>query len=68
MINKNNKMTKAQKADLLIEWDLYSKGQQAPILNEFKLTCKDHCSQEDLLNFLRDKLQIDGYWKKIGII
>lgn len=64
----NNIMTQAQKEDLLIEWNLYSKGQQAPILNEFEQTCNDHCSQEDFLNFLRSKLQIDGYWKKIGII
>lgn len=66
MIN-NNKMTQAQKDDLLIEWNLYSKGQQAPILKEFKLICNDRCSQEDFLNYLRNKLQIDGYWKKIGM-
>jgi hypothetical protein len=64
----DNKMTQAQKDDLLIEWNLYSKGQQAPILNEFKVTCNDRCSQEDFLNYLRNKLQIDGYWKKIGML
>jgi len=64
----NNKMTQAQKEDLLIEWNLYSKGQQAPILSEFKQTCNDHCSREDFLDFLRSKLQIDGYWKKIDMI
>lgn len=65
---KNNKMTQAQKDDLLIEWNLYSESQQAPILTEFKQTCNAHCNQEDFLNFLRNKLQIDGYWKKIGIL
>lgn len=60
-------MTTAQKEDLLIEWNLYSKGQQAPILKEFRRTCNNNCSQDDFLQFLRTKLQIDGYWKKIGI-
>lgn len=61
-------MTQAQKDDLLIEWNLYSESQQTPFLDEFKQTCENHCSQEDFLNFLRIKLQIDGYWKKIGML
>ncbi len=44
-------MISLQKEDLLIEWNLYSKGQQAPIINEFKQTCNDGYSQEDILNF-----------------
>lgn len=66
-MNKN-KMTQAQKEDLLIEWNLYSTSQQLPILNEFEQTCSEHCSQEDFLDFLRCKLQIDGYWIKIGMV
>lgn len=60
-------MTKEQIEDLLIEWNLYSKSQQEPILQEFLNVYQESYSQKDFLMFLRDKLQIDGYWKKIGI-
>jgi hypothetical protein len=61
-------MTQAQIDDLLIEWNLYTKNQQTPILKEFEANCGQNCSHEDFLEFLRKKLQIDGYWKKVGII
>ena len=60
-------MTQAQKDDLLIEWNLYTKSQQAPILKEFEANCQQNSSYDDFLQFLRKKLQIDGYWKKVGI-
>lgn len=60
-------LTAAQKKDLLIEWNLYSESQKAPILLEFRKSCNDKCNQDDFLQFLRFKLQIDGYWKKVGI-
>ena len=25
------------------------------------------CSRDRFLNFLEDKLEIDGYWKKVGL-
>ncbi|BHH83543.1 hypothetical protein [Desulforhopalus sp. 52FAK] len=61
-------LTAAQKKDLLIEWNLYSESQKAPILLEFSNSCNDTYSQDDFLEFLRYKLQIDGYWKKVGIL
>lgn len=67
-MNKMENMTSAQKEDLLIEWDLYSVSQQAAILKEFHSLFGENPSQKEFLNFLRNKLQIDGYWKKIGII
>jgi len=66
-MNYSKNLTAAQKKDLLIEWNLYSDSQKAPILLEFQKSCKDKCGQDDFLEFLRDKLQMDGYWKKIGI-
>lgn len=66
---KNNKqLTPAQIKDLSIEWAIYSKSQQEPILQEFRDTCNEKCSHDDFLEFLRTKLQMDGYWKKIGIV
>ncbi|TKB07200.1 hypothetical protein [Desulforhopalus sp. IMCC35007] len=61
-------MTQAQIDDLLIEWNLYTKNQQALIFQEFQANCEQNCSDDDFLAFLRQKLQIDGYWKKVGII
>jgi len=60
-------LTKAQKEDLLIEWNIYNASQQEPILAEFHKNYKEDYSQEDFLQFLRKKLEIDGYWKKVGI-
>lgn len=66
-MNDLNSLTKAQKDDLLIEWNLYSKSQKAPILKEFHTKFKNNYSQKDFLEFLRQKLEIDGYWLKMGI-
>ncbi len=60
-------LSDAQKEDLLIEWNIYSAGQQERILAEFHQIYKDDFSQEDFLQFLRKKLEIDGYWEKVGI-
>lgn len=65
---KNSRfLTKAQKEDLLIEWNIYNASQQEPILAEFHKNYKEDYSQEDFLQFLRKKLEIDGYWNKVGI-
>ena len=60
-------LTNAQKEDLLIEWNIYSASQQEPILAEFHKHHKEDYIQDDFLQFLRKKLEIDGYWKKVGI-
>jgi hypothetical protein len=66
-MKKSQVLTNAQKEDLLIEWNIYSAGQQELIWMEFRKQHKDDYSQEDFLQFLRNKLEIDGYWKKVGI-
>ncbi|MCP3892446.1 MAG: hypothetical protein GY702_26765 [Desulfobulbaceae bacterium] len=66
-MKKTNYMTKAQKEDLLIEWNIYSTSQQEPILKEFQKHHNGDYTQNDFLEFLRKKLEIDGYWKKVGI-
>lgn len=65
---KNNKhLSKEQREDLLIEWNLYSSNQQKTILDEFHKLHNGDYTQDDFLQFLRDKLEIDGYWEKSGI-
>jgi hypothetical protein len=66
-MKKSQFLTNAQKEDLLIEWNIYSTSQQELILAEFHKHHKDDYSQNDFLQFLRKKLEIDGYWKKVGI-
>jgi hypothetical protein len=66
-MKKTNFLTKAQREDLLIEWNIYSSNQQESILAEFHKLYKEDYTQNDFLQFLRKKLEIDGYWKKTGI-
>jgi hypothetical protein len=66
-MKKTQLLTKAQIEDLLIEWNIYSESQQKPILEEFHRNYQGDYVQNDFLQFLRKKLEIDGYWKKIGI-
>lgn len=66
-MKKTHFLTKAQKEDLLIEWNTYSTIQQETILTEFHKNFLGDYSQNDFLQFLRKRLEIDGYWKKIGI-
>lgn len=66
-MQETKRLTKAQKEDLLIEWNLYNASQQKPILEEFHKHCKTNYTEDDLLEFLRKKLEIDGYWKKAGV-
>ncbi len=60
-------MTKVQQEDLMIEWSLYGPGQQKAIFEEFKAGGGDVSSEEAYHNFLKDKLEIEGYWKSIGL-
>ena len=61
-------MTPNQEKDLLIEWSLYSPQQQDVILSEFREKFPDSSSQAELLEFLKEKLEIEGYWQKIGLV
>ncbi|TKB27330.1 hypothetical protein FCL47_04090 [Desulfopila sp. IMCC35006] len=61
-------LTTAQKEDLLIEWNLYDASQQKTILEEFHKHYREDFTYDDFLEFLRKKLEIDGYWIKAGIL
>lgn len=66
-MKKIKHLSKQQREDLLIEWNLYSSSQRKPILDEFRKLHNGDYTQDDFLQFLRDKLEIDGYWEKSGI-
>ncbi len=60
-------VTPNQEQDLLIEWSLYSPQQQEVILKEFHDKFPGSHAQSDLLEFLKEKLEIEGYWEKVGL-
>ncbi len=58
-------MSKAQKEDLMIEWGICGPEKQKALFEEFKASGGDTFSIEDFHNFLKDRLELEGYWKKI---
>ena len=60
-------MTKAQQEDLFIEWDLYEPHSQKVIIDEYRYANKGDYCKNSFFDFLKEKLQIEGYWKKIGL-
>ena len=66
-MEKEMAMTHNQQQDLFVEWDLYSPKQQEAILAEYRRKNNGNYSRKELLNFLKQKLEIEGYWEKIGL-
>jgi hypothetical protein len=60
-------MTPEQIKDLLIEWSIYSPQQQLAITLEYKEIFGEIMDEKHWLNFLKEKLEIEAYWKKIGL-
>lgn len=60
-------MTEAQRKDLFVGWALYGPQRQKEMIDEYLSISEGNCSQERFLNFLKDQLQIDGYWRKTGL-
>ncbi len=60
-------MTKTQEKDLFTEWALYGPQEQKKMIDEYISISAGICSRDRFLNFLKDKLQIEGYWKKVGL-
>jgi len=61
-------MTENQQNDLFIEWDLYSPQQQDAMVVEYRLKNRGNYSKASFLEFLKQKLEIEGYWEKVGLI
>ena len=57
-------MTPEQLEDLFIELSLYTKFQKQLIIMTFLETAKD--GNGVFLKFLKDKLEIEGYWKQVA--
>ena len=62
-------MTKAQQKDLFTEWTLYGPIEQRSMIDEYILrTSEDNCSKDSFFDFLKEKLEIEGYCGKVGLV
>jgi hypothetical protein len=59
-------MNKEQREYLFIKWDLYSPTRKKKIITEYFANGGAYC-QESWLDYLKDKLNREGYWKKNGL-
>ncbi len=60
-------MNSAQQEDLFIEWGLYDDLARKAIVHEYLQLRMVQKYEDSFLDFLKDKLEIEGYWKKIGL-
>jgi hypothetical protein len=60
-------MTNAQIKELFIEWALYKPHDQRSMIEEYLRFSQENGSKEMFLNFLKDKMQLEGDWKKSGL-
>ena len=61
-------MNAAQQEDLFIEWGLYDDLARKEMVNEYQQLRKSRDCEENFLDFLKQKLEIEGYWKKVGLV
>lgn len=60
-------MTDVQRDDLIEELSIYSPSQVRSLAVEYlQVSSKDQYLT--IYEFLREKLQIDGYWEKVGLM
>lgn len=60
-------MTEAQRDDLITELSLYSPSQIRKMVAEYMQLPTSNDSQFPFYDFLKRKLEIEGYWKKVGL-
>lgn len=61
-------MTQAQRDELLIEFNRYEVPQQKAMINEYLgIKNGEYCKSNSLFDYLQGRLDIEGYWKKVGL-
>ena len=60
-------MNVAQQEDIFIEWSLYEYLTRKAMVNEYQQLRKSKSFEDSFLDFLKEKLEIEGYWKKVGL-
>lgn len=61
-------MNAAQREDLLIEWSLYEYLARKAMVKEYKQLRKSGNYGESFFDYLKEKLEIEGYWKGVGLL
>lgn len=67
LTGETNSMTKEQQEDLLTEWSLYEPIKQRLMIEEYRSISEGNYSKNSFWSFLKDKLEIEGYWQKVGL-
>ncbi len=60
-------MTEEQQDDLIIELSLYAPSQIREMVGEYQRIRKPNDYNFPFYEFLKEKLEIEGYWKKVGL-
>ncbi len=60
-------MIEEQIEDLFIEWDLYEPKKQEAIVAEYRALNNGEYCKNSFLEFLKDELEIEGYWVRVGL-
>ncbi len=60
-------MTKAQQEDLFIEWELHKDLARKSMVNEYQQLRKSQNCKDSFLDFLKEKLEIEGYFEMVGL-
>ncbi len=60
-------MTEEQRDDLITELTLYSPTQIRKFLAEYQQIPNPQKRSLSFYKFLKEKLEIEGYWKKVGL-
>jgi len=60
-------MNKEQRDDLIIELSLYSPLQVREIVDDYQRCRKQKDRDFPFYDYLKEKLEIEGYWKKVGL-
>lgn len=60
-------MTEAQRDYLIVELSLYNPSQVREIVAEYQQRPTPEYCDYPFYEFFREKLEIDGYWKKVGL-
>jgi len=60
-------MTEAQRDDLIVELSIYGPSLVREIVAEYEQRAKTGDSNYPFYEFLKEKLEIEGYGKKVGL-
>ena len=61
-------VTEGQQEDLFIKMGSYDNLARMAMINEYQELRREKNYEDFFLNFLKEKLEIESHWKKIGLV